>query len=279
MNRWKLKILQILLLRSYVTCHYHYPYPLNLLIFFSLFRFLLPIKSPLLQVVKMMLVVLSKRTRVVTLSWITLISIPSPRLTKSNQPWIWVTGHSRWRKYLKIISWNFSWIFRHDFYHFREYVNRCYSKCKTPDEKDQISEKLKSKILQAASNELLWVKDWDKEPMPLLESEISAMPQTPVCKQGVYMGGRNVFTRPEKKNRNHSYSRFSPHNNSYHNDSNNDTSPKFSKKSNNDSNWNRKQKRKLVFFLRFSFWMNQVIDLSIWFLPDPMNCLLRIIFL
>lgn len=46
-------------------------------------------------------------------------------------------------------------------------MNRCYAKCKTPKEKDQISEKLKMKILQAANNDLIWVKEWDKEPMPL----------------------------------------------------------------------------------------------------------------
>ncbi|XP_065212118.1 leukocyte receptor cluster member 8 homolog [Planococcus citri] len=129
-----------------------------------------------------------------------------------------------------------------------EYVNRCYSKCKTNEEKDQIGNKLKNKILQAASSELLWVKDWDNEPMPLLESELSTLPQTPVCKQGVYKGGRNIFTRSssEKKPRNNPYHKYLPNSHQgYQNDSNDDSPSKYSKKSNsNETSWNRKQKRR-----------------------------------
>jgi len=48
----------------------------------------------------------------------------------------------------------------------KEYVNRCFSKCVTDVDKDQVEIILKGKITQAASTGSLWAKNWDAEPLP-----------------------------------------------------------------------------------------------------------------
>eukprot|EP00094_Tigriopus_californicus_P002266 TCALIF_02187-PA protein Name:"Similar to Leng8 Leukocyte receptor cluster member 8 homolog (Mus musculus)" AED:0.03 eAED:0.03 QI:128/0.83/0.71/1/1/1/7/1231/552 len=48
----------------------------------------------------------------------------------------------------------------------QEYVNRCFTKCATDVDKDQVQIILKGKITKAASDGTLWNKDWANEPLP-----------------------------------------------------------------------------------------------------------------
>ncbi|XP_022919991.2 leukocyte receptor cluster member 8 homolog isoform X2 [Onthophagus taurus] len=53
----------------------------------------------------------------------------------------------------------------------KDYVKRCYEKCKTKIDRDQVDIVLKGKLTNASTTGDLWVRDWTKEPLPSIHSE------------------------------------------------------------------------------------------------------------
>ena len=56
-------------------------------------------------------------------------------------------------------------------------MNRCFSKCVTDVDKDQVEIILKGKITKAAGDGSLWTKAWDAEPLPATLSTDLALPK------------------------------------------------------------------------------------------------------
>jgi hypothetical protein len=48
-----------------------------------------------------------------------------------------------------------------------EYVLRCFQSCVTESEKNAMEVHLKTVLSDAFTNDLAWMKDWSKEPLPV----------------------------------------------------------------------------------------------------------------
>lgn len=61
----------------------------------------------------------------------------------------------------------------------REYIQKCQDKCVNKIDRDRMDIILKGKVTNANHDGSLWIKDWTKEPMPMLLSENITINQSP----------------------------------------------------------------------------------------------------
>lgn len=85
------------------------------------------------------------------------------------------------------------------------YIKRCYEKCKSTFDRDQIDICLKGRITAAANKDEMWTRNWDEEPIPSVHSERNNLSVKPV--RGTLNLYQKTDTIEPPKNRGHLNSR------------------------------------------------------------------------
>ncbi|KAI5716626.1 hypothetical protein M8J76_009636 [Diaphorina citri] len=55
----------------------------------------------------------------------------------------------------------------------RSYISRALERCKTESDEQRVTKQLQNKITAAVNSNMLYIKDWNVEPLPLMENELS----------------------------------------------------------------------------------------------------------